>query len=277
MKKEGDNIVFIASDETLDRQGEVISLESWDLRNFKKNPVLLVDHEYKVENIVGTAKNIKIDKTQKALTFEPSFHKITPLSQYVSEMVDKGELSTVSVGFMPIFPKKDGDKTRNELLEISFVAVPANPNATMILSAEQVACVKSFVDETVEKEGRTLSKKTRATMMDAVGAMSKAVETLNELITNADANDEAKSIIKSVKELKDVLEDDNIETIEVDAETLETLVDDSEKLETLTSDPIKPEEVDEEKDPQNDESVKAVFKSIAREVNDVLFKMNRKV
>lgn len=278
MKKEGDRIVFIASDETLDRQGEVIPLDSWDLRNFKKNPVLLVDHDYKVENIVGTAKNVKIDKTKNALTFEPSFHKITPLSQYVAEMVETGELATVSVGFMPIFPKKDGDKVKNELLEVSFVAVPANPNATMVLSAETLACVKSFVDETVEKEGRTLSKKTRTMVLDAVSAMSKAVETLNDLIVSADQEDDGvKSIIKTVDELHTEL-DKKPETVEVATEVLETLVDDSEKLEALTTDPVKPNEVDEGKGTQiSDEFAKSALKSIAREVNGALCKMNKVV
>jgi HK97 family phage prohead protease len=260
VKKDGGKIVFVASDETLDRQGEVISLDSWDLRNFKKNPVLLVDHEYKVENIVGTARNIKIDKDRKALTFEPNFHLITQLSQNVAKMVEAGELNTVSVGFMPIYPKKDGDKVRNELLEISFVAVPANPNASMIMNGMTIESlelsIKSFVDETVEKEGRTLSKKTRGMMMDAVSAMAKAIETMNDLITNADAEDEQKSVEEPEKPAEEQAEE----------------INNSEKPQTLTTDEPKVEgEV-----PQNSDVLKEALKAIAHKVNGALYEMNKK-
>ena len=122
-----EKITIVASDETLDRYGEVVPLDAWDFKNYKKNPVLLVDHDYKVSNIVGRAKNLKVSKD--SFTFEPEFHGTTQLAQEVSRMVDEGWLPAVSVGFMPHGPKKDGEKGINELLEISFVAVGANPNA----------------------------------------------------------------------------------------------------------------------------------------------------
>jgi HK97 family phage prohead protease len=309
MKREGDKIVFIASDETLDRQGEVVSFDSWDLTNFKKNPVLLVDHDYKVENIVGTARNLKKDGGLRALTFEPKFHEITPLSQYVKQMVDEGSLSKVSVGFMSRGPMKDGGITINELLEISFVAVPANPNAGMMLSADQLACVKSFVAESVEeKDGRVLSKKSRNLMISAVGDIQKAVSTLGTLLesdSKAEVGDtcemdngdmgqmqmdgdqmvckpKASKMIKTMDELKAKLAE-NPETVEVSPEIINELVEDSEKLSTLTETPSEtPPKVDEPVTPQlsvpptEDETGKEALKSIARAVNDTLRKMNKK-
>lgn len=122
-----EKVTIVASDETLDRYGEVVPLDAWDLRNYKNNPVLLVDHDYKISNIVGRAKNLKV--ANNALTFEPEFHDITPLAREVARMVEEGFAPAVSVGFLPHGPKKDGDRGSNELLEISFVAVGANPNA----------------------------------------------------------------------------------------------------------------------------------------------------
>jgi len=140
-KDDNGNMTIVASDETLDRMGEVVPLDSWDLTNYKKNPVLLVDHEYKVANIVGRATNIKLD--QKALTFTPEFHGLTQLSKEVEAMVNGDFAPAVSVGFLPHGPSGDGEKTMNELLEISFVSVPANPNALAL-------AMKSF-DEKQEK------------------------------------------------------------------------------------------------------------------------------
>lgn len=281
MKREGDKIVFIASDETLDRQGEVVSFDSWDLTNFKKNPVLLVDHEYKVENIVGTARNLKKDGAIRAVTFEPNFHEITQLSKDVKRMVDEGSLSKVSVGYMQRPPKKDGDKIVNELLEISFVAVPANPNAGMMLSAEQLACVKSFVDESIEKEGRVLSKKTRGMMVEAVGAMQKAIDTLGELISTNDQIEPEKSIKKDIENNTENTDNTVVEEdTDIPEKEDDNVVDGGDKPEELTEPSNeKPDEVDGKEPEQlsdNDTAQKAL-KSIAREVNDVLRKMNKNI
>jgi phage head maturation protease len=140
IEKSGDKIVFSATDETLDRAGEVIPLDSWDLKNYSKHPVLLVNHDYRVENIVGLAKNIRKDNLR--MTFEPEFHEITELSKNVKEMIEQGFLNSVSVGFLPHGPEKDGDRPSNELLEISFVAVGANPNALRLN-----ALAKSVTDD----------------------------------------------------------------------------------------------------------------------------------
>ena len=47
-----EKMTIVASDETLDRYGEVVPLDAWDFKNYKKNPVLLVDHDYKISKIV---------------------------------------------------------------------------------------------------------------------------------------------------------------------------------------------------------------------------------
>jgi len=126
-KSEDGKITFVASDETLDRAGDVVSIEAWDLKNFKRHPVLLVDHDYKVEKIVGAAKRIWIEDNK--LLMRPEFHELTELSKDVKRMVEDGVLKSVSVGYIEHGPEKDGDMGRNELLEVSFVAVGANPNA----------------------------------------------------------------------------------------------------------------------------------------------------
>lgn len=135
----------IASDDTLDRHGDSIGQDTWDLKNFKKNPVLLLSHQYHLPPI-GIAKNIKIQDGK--LVFEPIFHTITQAAKEVGEMFEKGFMNAFSVGFMP---KGDGSKGKylNELLEISAVSVPANPNALILeRSIEQ----KGEVDEWLKKE-----------------------------------------------------------------------------------------------------------------------------
>ncbi len=208
-----DMFTFVGSDETLDRVGEVIPIDSWNLKNYKKNPILLVNHDYKVENIVGKAKNTRVEDGK--LLFDAVFHDITPLARDVKEMVKQGILSTVSVGFMRKGPKKDGDMEMNELFEISFVPVPANPSASRLkalmdagIEVQQKDAVTEWVDadllddthakevvkklekdladaekeEIEEKEGRVLSDKNRSLIQDASQIMKQAASALDELL-----------------------------------------------------------------------------------------------
>lgn len=131
----------VASNETLDRQGEVVDLAGWDLKNYKKNPVLLWAHNNEIPAI-GIAKNIRIEGEGKkaALTFEPDFHDATDFAKALKYLVEeKGVINSFSVGFMP--KEYEGNRiTQSELLEISLVNVPANPDARML-------AMKSLKDE----------------------------------------------------------------------------------------------------------------------------------
>jgi HK97 family phage prohead protease len=120
-------IRVIASDDTLDRQGERVIAKGWDLNNFMGNPVMLVSHDYK-KLPVGTWKvYLKDDK----LIAEPEKYAKTQDGKDVKSLVDDGILNAVSVGFIPL--ERDSRDytviTKAELLEISWVSVPANPNA----------------------------------------------------------------------------------------------------------------------------------------------------
>ncbi len=50
---------FTASNEEIDRDGEIIEAKGWDLKNFKKNPVIIYAHDYRTLPI-GKATHIGI-------------------------------------------------------------------------------------------------------------------------------------------------------------------------------------------------------------------------
>ena len=132
-------MLAVASDESQDRQGDRIKQLDWDLRNFKKNPVLLLSHQYYLPP-VGIARHLKISDGK--LTFEPEFHEITQQAKEVKQMYLDGIMKAFSVGFMP-------GKDKNELLEISAVSVPANANALVFeksISVEKQEEVKCWID-----------------------------------------------------------------------------------------------------------------------------------
>ena len=122
--KEGKKLIAIASTENPDRVGDSLKMEDWDLTKFKNNPVLQAGHDYQPQYTVGIAKNIRVE--DKKLIFEPHFHTITQLAKEIKEMYESEPpiLKAWSVGFIPGALQEKGGK--NELLEVSAVAVPAN-------------------------------------------------------------------------------------------------------------------------------------------------------
>ena len=149
-------MVVIASDESKDRVGESLKVDDWDFKNFKKNPVLQAGHDYRPQFTIGVAKNLRVEG--KKVLFEPMFHSITSLGREIKEMFEQGILKAWSVGFIP--GREKGDK--NELLEVSAVAVPANANALVIakgMKPEEEKEVKEKIDDFVSKEKPKKKKK----------------------------------------------------------------------------------------------------------------------
>jgi len=136
--------MFVASDEVEDRQGEVIMQDGWDLSNYKDNPVIQWAHNSD-EPAIATAEKIGFRNIngKKKLVYQPEFHRKTPMSNYIADLVDAGIIKASSVGFKPI--EMDENKyTKAELLEISFVNVPANQNALSL------ALSKGYDEKTIK-------------------------------------------------------------------------------------------------------------------------------
>lgn len=125
-------MVAVASTSSQDRQGDVVHGEGWELKSFKKNPVLLWGHDH-AELPIGTAKRIWVEGTGKKakLMFEPLFHEVTDKAKAIKRLFQEGILKAFSVGFRPI-DSEGNNYTKQELLEISAVNVPANAEAMML-------------------------------------------------------------------------------------------------------------------------------------------------
>ncbi len=127
-------LTAVASTEKPDRYGDIIRQDGWDFKNFKKNPVVPWGHDY---HGFPVAKIIKIWVEDKKLMFTAKFAGLEQLhekAETVFRLFKDGFLRAFSVGFKPI--EKDFNEKTNgfvfkkcELLEVSAVTVPANPQA----------------------------------------------------------------------------------------------------------------------------------------------------
>ena len=130
---------FLASDETPDSYGDIVRVEGWELKRYKKNPIVLFNHQSSVP--VGHSPKTFIDEERNAL-----LTRIKLADEGTSDFIDtlyklmkQRIVRAVSVGFRPtkdveIIRDKEGffmglEFNGQELLEISVVSVPANPNS----------------------------------------------------------------------------------------------------------------------------------------------------
>lgn len=136
-KDENGSFDVIISTEDIDRSGEIVRQNGWELTNYKNNPIVLWAHNY-YELPIGVCTETYLTEKNgvPALGARGVFYPadINPLAQQVRRMYDYGMKSgmgvgcTTSVGFIP----KEFDEsnraviTKAELLEFSFVPIPAN-------------------------------------------------------------------------------------------------------------------------------------------------------
>jgi HK97 family phage prohead protease len=144
---------FIASDDTLDRYEEVIDAKGWKLDNYRKNPVFQNSHQY--GDIIFTLGKSLITEVRDAKLFQRIEFAIdiNPMARICYGLYSNGFLNAVSVGFIPIRWENAPDHApyrrkylEQELLELSSVAVPANP-AALILGLKSGAVAASDIKE----------------------------------------------------------------------------------------------------------------------------------
>ena len=139
IKADDEGFPWTLSDMTLDRDMERIDPTGWDLKEFRKNPIVLWGHDSWTPAI-GMMKNVKKSADEKgALTGTVVFDEsgTDPLATMIAAKVRSGILTKGSVGFRTkkieiLDGARDGTRLihrEQELMEFSIVNIPSNPNA----------------------------------------------------------------------------------------------------------------------------------------------------
>lgn len=142
-------IIVVGSTEEVDRANDVIPLDAWDLKNFRKNPIILLHHDYKQP--IGKALWVKAVKS-KGLVFKIQFHN-TKAGNEMYDLYKEGFMNTFSVGFANKTKTKRGANGTNifqkvELLELSCVTVPCNAGTEVLAKSFE----NTFKKDEVTKE-----------------------------------------------------------------------------------------------------------------------------
>lgn len=143
-----------ASDETLDRYKEVIVASGWRLENYLRNPVIQNAHQYgDIIFTIGRAEKTWVSGNALLQTWRFASNE-NPFAKIARDLYRGKFLQAASVGFIPLkWEDVEGSPgaaglgmagtlvprrryTEQELIEVSAVGIPANPNAlTLALKA----------------------------------------------------------------------------------------------------------------------------------------------
>jgi len=144
-----DEVELVLSTGYLARDGHVLVPQGCELASYKTNPVWLWSHDPLTP--VGRCEEIAVDgdKIRARVRFAPA--GISAKADEIRGLVKSGVINAASVGFEPLDgepldpkkPKGGQRYTRWELLEGSFVAVPADPSALVTQRAAEGAAAEA--------------------------------------------------------------------------------------------------------------------------------------
>jgi HK97 family phage prohead protease len=155
-------IRYCYSDGTIDRYGDTIAAEGWELEAYLANPVALWAHDSCAPPI-GKGANLAIESQRLMGDIEFAPVEVYDFADTVYRLCLGGYVKAVSVGFMPLewsfVSEKDRpygiDFKRQELLEISACPVPANPNALQEAKSAGISLepLRQWAERVLDGEG----------------------------------------------------------------------------------------------------------------------------
>jgi HK97 family phage prohead protease len=227
-------VTFIASTSTKDRHGTVVNQKNWNIEKFNANPIIGYQHNVyggdmcnapDPDDQLGSAKayfeSVKRgNETEQQLmvdiTFEPK--EINEKADKIFRKIQHGTLRAVSVGFIPLSDEKGsmGEERDGafhyfgqELLEVSVVNIPSNPDALKRSLRDSTSNALKFIQKSLNipfSNIENLKVKDVIKMLEGGEPETKLPEDLNDSETeekNANVNSAMKlALILKGKKVK---------------------------------------------------------------------------
>jgi len=151
-------VAFVAATAAVDRHGTVILPQGIRTDAFVRNPVFLWGHDgyggpgmpSGLGHVLGRV--VALRASPEAFEVEAEFApaEVNPLAEQALRLGRAGFLSAVSIGFLPLESRAETREGRMvtvftavDLLEVSLVPVPSNPEALALLRAVAAGAVAS--------------------------------------------------------------------------------------------------------------------------------------
>ena len=206
-------VTATVSSESQDRDGDVIRAAGWSLDNFHAHPVLLASHDYSsLRSQIGIWESMRIEGTEMKGVARFFIGKGNEEADWAFELAKENALA-FSVGFIPDMEKaaplnaKDAYGMRGmefngqELLEVSAVTVPSNPDALQrfVKSPNLHPVMKEIADDVLDIAATHVHEPVKAPEIDVDALVALVIERMAERTgvieeeapaTEADSSDE---------------------------------------------------------------------------------------
>jgi len=149
----GSPIRFVASSEGIKRDGIELKADDWRLDNYHNNPVVLWIHGYFSELPPIGKADAKIE--DKQLIADVTFDQEDEFARQIESKYRRGFLNAVSVGWDDF---KEDNRVFHDLMDISAVPVPADPDALKMHSMRGVQNFQRWIEEIDQAPILDLSK-----------------------------------------------------------------------------------------------------------------------
>jgi HK97 family phage prohead protease len=172
-------VTFAISTASVDRMGDTIAVNGWQLDNFKANPVVLWAHDSEMLPVAKCRRVwVESGKLMAEADFTPTPTAWPEFNETVFQFLKHGLLNATSVGFSPVryaFSEEDGrtfgiDFLEQELHEFSIVPVPANPDCLQYAKSLGIdaAPIRDWAVKLLAEENLSLISTDR---LDAINAL----------------------------------------------------------------------------------------------------------
>jgi len=206
--KEERTIIALGSTESIDRHGTIVRVDGWNLKNFQKNKVILLNHNYQSKPV---ARSLWEKKTPEGLLFKVQFAD-TEEGRELYKLYDEGFMNAFSVGFDAI--KEETQKingrdvtvfTEVELYELSCVTVPSNTDSVMVrgaLDGIKSKVIRAEFDKAMESNLKSTSMENTSSenKESEKELMQKSIESLTEELEDSKIIN--KSLTNDIKSLE---------------------------------------------------------------------------
>ena len=182
-------ISAVVSTESKDRDGDVIKAEGWDLGNFQRHPVMLANHDYhSLKSQIGEWQSMEVKGETLQGVAKFFIGKGNEEADYAFELAKMRKLA-FSVGFIPDMDKavplhKDDafgvrgmEFNGQELLEVSAVTVPSNPDALQRIVKSSMAepALKEIAEEQLSDLEEKIDEQTESISDDVIDSIVERV------------------------------------------------------------------------------------------------------
>lgn len=205
----------IISTEDTDRHGEIVMQDGIDTERYMQNPVVLWGHNHNMPPIGITKKIYTEIRNGKKVTIADGIFSGDDFAQQIRRLYDAGIITATSIGF--IEKEREGNTiTASELLEFSFVSVPANPYALSLRELKELGIDTAMLQTkglNIEiKEGEATEEpqeeepqeqETEPTLKDVLQAVQELSKNINSFLETKQKNEQTEEETETEKETQE--------------------------------------------------------------------------